>query len=97
MKMEQTNTQAPDVKYSLKMPITFEGQEITEVMVCRLKGRDVIAAEREMRARGVKDPGEMERTLYLVARSIGKPMEVVEEMDAIDIAELNAKAQAFFG
>lgn len=91
-----TPTQAPQADpgtHTLKVPVSHEKQEITEVTLRRIKGKDLIAAEREMRARGVKDAGEMERTLYLLARSLGVAFEVVEEFDSGDITALSQKAQ----
>lgn len=80
-------------KHTLKYPVTVDGKTITEVGLKRIKGQDLIVSEREMRANGVKDPGEMERTLYLLARVVGVPIDTVLEFDSGDLTELSAKAQ----
>lgn len=81
-----------DNAYVLKTPVTVEGEEIKDVVLSRMKGSDLIAVEREMKARGASDAGEMEKTLYLLARSTGLAVEVFEEMDTGDITALSGKA-----
>ena len=86
-------TTASNGKYSLKIPVLFEGKEITEVTLKRIKGKDLVAIEREILARGVKDSGEMERTLYLLGRCASVPVEAVEEFSSSDITALINTAQ----
>jgi len=82
-----------DPTHVLKFPVSYEKREITEVSLNRITGAGLVSAEREMRARGVKDAGEMERTLYLLAQSTGQPVEAVLLLDSGDITALSQKAQ----
>lgn len=83
--------------YPLKDPFTFEGKEIASVQFRPLKGKDLLAVEREIKARGgsVASAGEMENTFHLVSRSVGLPFEAIEEMGAADVMALAGKAQGF--
>lgn len=94
MATQEQTAQAVDDRYPLKFPVTSEGKEIKEVILRRVKGKGLVKAEREMRARGVKDPGEMERTMYVLAVSLELPVEAVLEFDSGDITELSGKAQS---
>ena len=77
MTKEQQAGAATDGGHTLKHPVAYEGKEIKEVLLRRVRGKGLVKAEREMRARGVKDPGEMERTMYVLAVSLQLPVEAV--------------------
>lgn len=84
-------------KITLKHPFDFEGKKIETVdFKGRLKGKDLLAAETEMKAQGITAPGDAERTMFLSARAINQPIELVEEMDLADYVEIAEKVQAFF-
>ncbi len=85
----------PEEIVTLKHPFEFEGQTIESVPWNRLKGRHIIAAEREMTARAVMTPGDAERTFYIVAQAIGHPPELLEMMDIADYLKLAGKAADF--
>lgn len=84
--------------YTLLHPVAVDGGIITAVNLRRLKGRDLIAAENEMRAAlgPGATPGDVTRSLFLVARAAGQPIEVIEEMDAADTTALMGMVGDFF-
>lgn len=83
-------------RVALKKPFEFEGKQIDTVeFKTRMKAKDILASEQEMRARGVGDPGPISQTFYLVARAASLPPEALEEMDVQDYLMLADKAQSF--
>lgn len=83
--------------YPLRTPITFEGNEIREVTLRPLKGRDLLAVEREIKARGgnMAQMGEMESTFHMIARATGQEFEAIEEMAAEDVTTLAQRVSGF--
>lgn len=84
-------------KITLKHPFEFEGKKVETVdFKDRLKGKDLLAAEAEMKAQGIASPTDAERTVYMAARAMGMPVEFVEEMDLADYLVIAARVGDFF-
>ncbi len=84
-------------RITLKHPFEFEDKTIETVdFKTRLKGKDLLAAESEMKAQGIAAPTDAERTMFIVARAISHPIELVEEMDMADYLEMAENVQSFF-
>ncbi len=84
-------------RIQIKHPFEFEGKTVETVdFKDRLKGKDLLAAESEMKAQGITAPGDAERTMFLAARAMGQPVEFVEEMDLADYVVVADKVNGFF-
>ncbi len=83
-------------KFTLKYPFDFEGEKVeTLELKARLKGNDLLAAEGEMKIHGIVDPTEAERNLFMAARAVSQPVEVVKAMDLADYVSLANKLPSF--
>jgi hypothetical protein len=82
---------------ALDYPFEFEGKTLEKVNFrTRLKGKDLLAVESEMKAQGILSPGDAERTMFIVARAASLPIEAVGEMDLVDYLKMADKASGFF-
>lgn len=91
-------TPAVQNEYVLEHPFDYCGQMVERLPMRRIKAKDYITIEREMRAAGI-DPeisGNRERTAYVLARASGQPVEVILEMDAVDFIGLEQAWGASF-
>jgi hypothetical protein len=89
-------------KYKLLKPITFEGEEVTEIEYDfdSLKGRDIIKAEREV---GIAGSGDAKLMLYaspefqsvVFAKAAKQPVELIQDLYAPDFAEVTALVMSF--
>jgi len=80
----------------LKHPFEFEGEKIEKVYFKkRMKAKDILASEAEMRARGGLQPGSVSQTFYLVCRAANLSPEALEEMDMRDYLALADKSNLF--
>ena len=85
--------------YALKHPFTYCGEAVETLPLRRIKARDQIAVEREIAARAGRsadEVGTQERSIYLLARITGKPVELIEELDGSDLAGLQMLWGAHF-
>ena len=76
-------------KLTLKVPVTFEGGERTEIMLRRIKGKDIRDLDRE--------PAVSAQTFFLIGRLSGWPPEGVDELDAEDIEAISRVIEGFTG
>jgi hypothetical protein len=76
-------------KLTLKVPVTFEGGERTEIMLRRIKGKDIRDLDRE--------PEGSAQTFFLIGRLSGWPPEGVDELDAEDIEAISRVVEGFTG
>lgn len=84
-------------KITLKHPFEFEGKKIETVdFKASLKGKDLLGAEAEMKAQGIVAPSDAERNMFIAARAISQPIEMVEEMDLADYLIISDKVTGFF-
>lgn len=91
MSTKTVKSNASDV-YVLKFPFEYEGENVTELKLRRLKAKDYIAMDNEFAALKL-DPeqaGENRHKTMLLAKVTGKPFELIEELDAADYIGLQA-------
>lgn len=74
-------------KYPLSEPITFEGREITELNLRRLKGKDIRRVE--------AIDNKIDQTAFLIGELSGNAPEIFEELDAADIDGLSKIVEGF--
>ena len=56
----------------LKHPFEFEGKTVSSVeFKTRLKAKDILASEAEMKARGADESGALSQTFYMVLSGYG--------------------------
>lgn len=84
-----TTLKLKQVKHTLLVPVTFEGQERTEITLRRVKGKDIRDVEREPEGTG--------QALFLIGRLSGWPPEGVDELDAEDIEAISKIIEGFTG
>ncbi len=75
-------------KFTLKYPVTFGSETITEVTVRRPKGKDL---------RGIKDVQSTDGMILMIARLIERETAVVHEMDAEDLMAIGEVVAGFLG
>lgn len=80
---------AKSVKHTLVDPIMVDGQEVTELTFRRIKGKDLRDMERQ--------PGNTEKSFFIIARLSGLPPEAVDEMDGEDIDACSEIIEGFMG
>jgi hypothetical protein len=81
-------------KIQLTAPLDFEGQRIEELTVRDLKGKDFMAAIKEMsaiqreRGQAGEAPSAIETAAFLAARAAGLPYDAIEALDVRDFLPL---------
>ena len=92
------------MKYPLRTPIHFEGEEISELdlKLEDMTGADLIAVEREMAIQAGQsidlNPMKEFSKDYLArvaAKAAGKPAECIQALRAADFTQVTAQVQAF--
>lgn len=77
------------VAHKLAVPITFEGREVSEITLRRLKGKDI----RDMERHG----SDVEKTFFIIGRLASLPPEAVDELDAADFEAVSEIIEGFMG
>jgi hypothetical protein len=77
------------VSHTLLVPVTFEGQERTSIVLRRLKGKDI------KRLREYDD--DVDKTFFLIGELAGWPPEGVEELDGADFDAISKIIEGFMG
>lgn len=81
---------------TLNHPFEYGNKTIANVIFNgRLKAQDLLAAESEMMARGIVNPGPATQTLYVVAQATDLEPEALREMDLADYVALSEKVSGF--
>ena len=80
-------------KIMLSKPIMIKGEEVKEIELDfeKLTGKQLIAAEREVRAKGDQTPSvflSMNFQAAVAAKLVGVPVDDIEELPAIDFKNL---------
>lgn len=82
---------------TLDTPFTYENVEYKDIDITpRMKAKELLKAEREMTISGIQNPGDVERTFYLVVQATGLPAEVIGEVDGADYMRLSGKVESAF-
>ncbi|MER9393904.1 MULTISPECIES: phage tail assembly protein [unclassified Mesorhizobium] len=76
-------------KYTLLDPITFEGREVKEALLRRIKGKDIRDMERE--------ESGLDKTALIICSLAGWPPEAFDLLDAADIEGLTKIIEGFMG
>lgn len=77
------------VKHTLLVPVTFEGREHTEILLRRIKAKDIRDMERE--------PSDTDKTFFMIGRLAGWPPEGVDELDGEDLEKISKLIEGFMG
>ena len=81
------------IRIELAVPVTVEGNVITELSLRRPKVRDLRALEEATEGKS----SQLDQGAVLVALLSGLPEDVVEDMDAADFARASEVIGSFFG
>lgn len=88
--------------YTLKKPVTIDGQNYTEVDLSdldKLTGEDILAIEQEMQSDGFVIAGMAELSkaylLYIAARAAKINVQILKKFPISDISKITAMAQTF--
>lgn len=86
--------------YTLKTPINFEGEEVTEILIDLepLKAKDLKKAEAIFRASGEQAPlMELSKTYNIIIAHLasGQPLEFFDELSARDYQQIHMKVANF--
>lgn len=88
------------VTIQLKKPITIDGKATKELKLDldKLTGKDMIAAEKEVRVKGDATPSVSLSMLYhaaLAARLLGCPVDELETLQGPDFARMTMEVAGF--
>lgn len=84
-----TDTITDKTRLPLKHPIKLEGRDITFLDFRRMKGKDIRDMDRE--------PTNLEKAFFMIARLAGLPPEGVDELDAEDFEAASKIVEGFMG